>query len=308
MEDTEEKKKEDLVETETKEETSDDPQKKKLALIIIIFFLISIALVIIAIFVYLGKDFDEELEVFKKYKKIGNITLGENNMIYIVQDKETKLNYTLKEIKFKEDDERDALLNDVKFTMYLNGSNNSIIFYEHFIEDSTVFLITELYIGDLSTYINDSFVYINNILTQLNNILKILWEKNMVHNEIKLENILVTKKNKDEFIIKLGNYYQAKYFGDKNIKINDFEIEPYTENDKEDFKTKDLEDIGNEIYRMKYKEKGSSNKEEMIDKIVNTDDLDETLKDLMRTLIGKNITSWDKYFNHEFFKNQSLPN
>ena len=28
MEDTEEKKKEDLVETETKEETSDDPQKK----------------------------------------------------------------------------------------------------------------------------------------------------------------------------------------------------------------------------------------------------------------------------------------
>lgn len=304
MEDTEEKKKEDLVETEAKEETSDDPQKKKLALIIIIFFLISIALVIIAIFVYLGKDFDEELEVFKKYKKIGNITLGENNTIYIVQDKETKLNYTLKEIKFKKDDERDALLNDVKYTMYLNGSNNSIIFYEHFIEDSTVFLITELYKEDLSTYIKDikeSFKYINNTLTQLNKILKILNQTNMVHNEIKLENILVTEKNKDEFIIKLGNYYQAKYFGDKNIKINDFEIEPYTENDKEYCKTKDLEDIGKAIYRMKFKETGSSEIEKMKNNIINDPDLDKYLKDLMIDLIWKNITSWEVYFNRTFF-------
>lgn len=305
MEDTEEKKKEDLVETETKEETSDDPQKKKLALIIIIFFLISIALVIIAIFVYLGKDFDEELEVFKKYKKIGNITLGENNIIYIVQDKETKLNYTLKEIKFKEDDERDALLNDVKFTMYLNGSNNSIIFYEHFIEDSTVFLITELYIGDLSTYIEDSFKYINNTLTQLNNILKILCEKNMVHNEIKLENILVTEKSEGGFVVKLGNYYQAKYFGDKNIEINDFEIEPYTENVKKDFITKDLEDIGKAIYRMRYKEEGSSEKGKMIDIIGKDNNLDKDLKYLMIDLIRNNITTWYDYFNHSFFNTSS---
>ena len=55
---------------------------------------------------------------------------------------------------------------------------------------------------------------------------------------------------------------------------------------------------------MKYKEKAPSNKEEMIAKIVNADDLDETLKDLMEKLIGKNI-NWDEYFNHPFFNPKS---
>ena len=127
----------------------------------------------------------------------------------------------------------------------------------------------------------------------------------MVHNEIKLENILVTKKNKDEFIIKLGNYYQAKYFGDKNIEINDFEIEPYTENVKKDFITKDLEDIGKAIYRMRYKEEGSSEKGKMIDIIGKDNNLDKDLKYLMIDLIRNNITTWYDYFNHSFFNTSS---
>ena len=308
MENTETKKQEDLVENDTKEveqENKEESLNKKIALIIIAFFIISMALVVIAIFVYLAKDFDEELEVYKKYKKIGNITLGEDNVVYKVQDKETNLNYILKEIKYENDSIKDTIINDVKFMMHLNKNNNSILFYEYFVEDKTVFIITEEYIGDLSLYISDAFNYIKNILSQLNNILEHLHQNKMVHNNIKLENILVIEKNdNDGYKIKLGNYNKAKLFSDKEIELNeDLEIKPYDgDDDKEYYKIKDLEDIGKEIYRMKFQEIDESN-EEMIKKINMTEEIEDNLKDLMINLISKNLTNWDDYFHHKYFQN-----
>lgn len=301
------KDKEELVQSDTKEaeqENKEESSNKKIGLIIIAFFIFSMALVVISIFVYLAKDYDEELDVYKKYRKIGNITLGGDCEVYKVQDKETKLNYILKEIKYENDSIRDSFLNDVKFMMYLNDNNNSIHFYEYFIENKTVFIITEEYIGDLSLYLSDAFNYTKNILLQLKNILEDLLKNDMAHNDIKLENILVIDKNdKDGYIIKLGNYNNAKLFSTEKIELNnDLEIEPYDgESEEKDYlKTKDLKDIGKQIYRMKFQK--IDGEDEMIKNIDKESEIEDSLKELMKSLISNNIT-WNEFFENDFLKN-----
>ena len=92
-------------------------------------------------------------------------------------------------------------------------SNNIIKLFD-FIETENYYdLILEKCDSDLNTIIEQkhrgfSIIEIRNIMNQLNNAFKILYSHNIIHRDIKLENILVNynKNSKKDFIVKLGDF------------------------------------------------------------------------------------------------------
>jgi serine/threonine protein kinase len=150
MEDTE--KEEELISSDNEKSNS---SSKLIAFIIIACFIFSIALVIIAIIVYLSKDKSlSELEVYKKYEKQEKIKLGDDRIVYKAKNKETNETVAIKEIKLKTTDIRNKVEKDIKFMKFMNASNHlsneTFQLIEVFEQRSTKFLVTEYYDEDLS--------------------------------------------------------------------------------------------------------------------------------------------------------------
>ena len=107
-----------------------------------------------------------------------------------------------------------------------NNSNNSVNIYEKYEQKNTIFIVMEICEGSLSTYLEKSengfSIYeIKVIFNQLNNILYELRSKNMVHNNINLENIFIKFKGNGEegFDVKLSNYSLAKFISKKKYLL-----------------------------------------------------------------------------------------
>ena len=159
MEDTEEKNDEKLVEEKEEKEKGSFFTKNKIALIIVGCFLFSIALVILAIIVYLARDYTlSPLEVFEKYDIIENYTVGENGIaIYKAKNKNTNELFTIKEIKLSTTTIRNQVKNDILFNQAIhNYTKKSIEIKELFEQRSTKFIVMEYYDKDLSVDLDDS--------------------------------------------------------------------------------------------------------------------------------------------------------
>lgn len=311
MEDTEGKNNEQLMHEKEEEGFC---SKKKIALFIIVCFIFSIVLVILAIIVYLAKDYGlSPLEVYEKYDKIGNITVGDNSVVYKAKNKNTSEIVSIKEIKLSKTKIRDEVKNDILFTQALhNYTKKSIEIKDIFEQRSTKFIVTEYYDEDLSVDLNNTkkgfdVDKIKNIMKQINEILKVLRDKNIVHHNIKLESILVqlnNSNNENEFEIKLGNFSQAKLLSPDKKKWEN--IKPYEDYDDKEYNQlvkQDLLDIGKEIYRMFFNEKNINKDNINIDKI-GDDNLVKLLKGLLENDVEKRI-KWEDYFIHPFFNDDN---
>lgn len=305
MEETDQNNQVELVEKEN------NSSNKIISFIIIFLFILSIASVIIAIIIYFAKDKSpSELEVYKKYQKQGNISVGGPSLVYKVKNKETNQTFALKEIKLENNTIKNNAENDIKFMKACyNLSKLSIQFIDKFEERSTIFLVTELYDEDLSISLDKSekgfdVGKIRTIIKELNKILYELREVKIVHNNIRLESILVKNENKNEFEIKLSDYSKAKLLTKNETFEKEWNIKPFSGDNKTmpEFEKQDLLDIGKEIYRMLFKENNKTVKE-MITKI-KSDVEDEDLKDLLNSLLDEDVEKridWNDYFNHTFF-------
>ena len=311
MEDTEEKNDELVAGKEEKEENG-FCSKNTIALIIIVCFLLSIGLVILAIIIYLARDYKlSPLEVYEKYNKIENISVGDNGVVYKAKNKNTSEIVSIKEIKLSTTKIRDEVKNDILFTKAIHKyTNKSIEIKELFEERSTKFIVTEYYDKDLFIVLNEikgtegfDVSTIKNIMIQLNEVLNILRQKNIVHHNIKLESILVQMNNnstiENNFEIRLSNYSQAKLLTNNSKEWE--EIKPYKDYKKEELtilEKQDLLDIGKEIYHMYFKNKIID--KDKIKKDINDEDLKDLLNKLLEDDYNKRI-EWNDYFAHKFF-------
>ena len=178
-------------------------------------------------------------------------------------------------------------------------------------------MVLDLCDGDLLKYLEKtekgfSVYEIKVIFKQLNNILSEIRSKNMAHNDLKLENILIKfKNNSNEFDIKLTNYGLGKFISDtKDLTKNEWGLVPYTDEKKENLyiiKKVDLLILGLDIYRMLFKGLCQSF-EEYINNIENFID-DNDLKYLLKRTIVEDLhkrIEWDEFFNHPFFKKDKI--
>ena len=169
-----------------------------------------------------------------KLDKIGEGALGK---VYRGQNKFIKELVSKKEIsiiKIEDIDIRTDIQNEIKFMQIFDFCPNSVKLYEVFDEKETIFLIIELCDTDLSKCLQKSkngfSIYeIKIVMKQFNNILFEIRKKNMVHNDVKLENVLIKfKKNSKQFEIKLMDFGQMKFLSNKkDLNNNEWGIKPY---------------------------------------------------------------------------------
>ena len=258
-----------------------------------------------------------ELKFYQKYEKLDKIGEGTFGVVYKGENKLTKEKVAIKESHtyyFEGYDIKLETEKEIKFMKALNENPYSTKLFDTFEENKTIYIITELCDTDLYRILQKSkkgfTVYeIKIIMKQLNNVLEELRKKDMVHNDFKVENILVKfKENSKEFQMKLSDYGLAKLLSAtkdlKDLKNNEWGIEPYegTKEEIESLEKVDLLRIGINIYRMLFNTpyKTYDKMHKKIDKFVQ----DEDLKDLLKKLLvddPKERIDWDNYFNHKFF-------
>ena len=258
---------------------------------------------------------EEDLEVYKKYEKLEKIGEGAFGIVYKAKNRETQELVAIKAIPLLKLDTLDVKTEtekEIKFMEIFNNNKNSLKLHDKYEQNNTIFMVLDLCDGDVSKYLEKSengfSIYeIKVIFKQLNNILSEIRSKDMIHNDLKIENLLIKfKNNTKEFDVKLADYGLAKLVSHtKDLSNNDWGLTPFTLEEKENIyivEKIDLLILGIDIYRMLFK--GIHNNFEEYDKKISKIK-DEELKDLLKRMIVEDAhkrIEWDEYFNHPFFK------
>ena len=215
-------------------------------------------------------------------------------------------------------------LNNMIICSNHNKNENSIGYYDYFETEKEFAIVMELCDSTLLKILKEngkgfSTLEIYNIMKQLNNTFKIMKENNIVHRDIKLENILIknTKNQKSNFIVKLTDYGISKRVTNttmcKTHAGTSLTMAPeiLKGEEKEVYSYKvDLWSIGIIIFQLFFRDypfKGNTeslllediNEKENLPS-TNNQDLDDLIKRLLNPDPEKRL-SWDEYFNHKFF-------
>ena len=160
---------------------------------------------------------DEKKDFRNYYEILEPVQKGSFVIVYKARHKASKELRAVKFIKINErfDEEKNELLKST-----INGINimkliqekkkdNTVIFYEYFINKSEIIIVMELCDCNLYSFLNNMKKGLNSeeileILTQLNNTFKILYENKIVHRNLNLYNILIKYENEKKLNIKLN--------------------------------------------------------------------------------------------------------
>ena len=218
----------------------------------------------------------------------------------------------------------------VKFNMELQNMikcscENSVKIYDYFDTDEDFVIIMELCDNTLlrelaKTKSGFPPEKIREILLELNNVFRLMNKNNVVHRDIKLNNILIKylDNKQTKFKVLLSDYGVSNQLNSMTGRFNTHAgtqiiMAPEILNGEE-YNTKcDLWSLGVNIYQLYTKKPPYTGK---FDKVIlkQIDKLgqsvldvvkDDNLKDLLSKLLvkdPKNRISWDAYFEHEFFK------
>ena len=247
-------------------------------------------------------------EIKKEFQKggFGNIFLGYDN--------KEKREVVIKKIDKKQIKE-DTFKREIK-SMQKIKCDYSVEIYDYFIDEKYYYIVMEKCDGDLFGLLENkkgfSETQIKDILLQLNVALKNMYSQNIIHRELKPENIFIKfiSPNKDNFIVKLGDFglsreYQQRQFSTSNINPTytapEIQIAK-SEGTNYDPTKCDLWSIGLIIYNLKFYDIPLI--PFLSGKIPKKFD-DENLNNLVERLIVMDPTkriNWRDYFNHPFFR------
>ena len=96
-----------------------------------------------------------------------------------------------------------------------NKNENSVKLYEYYNYKDKIAIIMELCDNSLQKILDErkegfKIEEIYNIMNQLNNTFKIMNENNIIHRDIKLDNILIKYNSNKDYIVKLTDYGISK--------------------------------------------------------------------------------------------------
>ena len=260
-----------------------------------------------------------KFKIFEKYDKSEKIGEGAFAKVYRGRNKITKEIVAIKEIEVKKIEGMDIRADtqkEIKFMQIYDFCPNSVKLYDVYDENEIIFLVIELCDTDLSKCLQKSkngftIPEVKIVMKQFNNILYEIRKRDMIHNDVKLENVLIKfKKDSKEFQIKLCGFGQMKLLSSKkDLSNNEWGIQPYIPETKDILlivEKIDLLNLGIDIYRMLFKEVCKTINEmiDRIDKNINDKDLKDLLHKILVDIkdVNTKLISWDDYFNHDFFK------
>ena len=200
------------------------------------------------------------------------------------------------------------------------NNENSVKCYEYFNNEYNFTIIMELCDKNLSKVLAERIKKngkgfnseeILGILNQLNNVFKTMKENEIIHRDLKLENILIKYKDKEhkkKYIIKLRDYDSSlrlssitRYYFYSNKETLMYIASEILKGKEHDYKC-DLWSIGIIIYKLYFCKFPYSGKKE-IDELNEADkkELDNLIKNLLEKDPSKRL-SWNQYFSHPFFE------
>jgi serine/threonine-protein kinase ULK/ATG1 len=202
-------------------------------------------------------------------------------------------------------------------------NENSIKIYEHYDSKKYFAVVMELCDCNLNDKLKESNGFtvdkIKKILIQLNNTFRLMIDKKIIHRDIKLENILVKDSQKENFIVKLSDYGEAKKLGTLSQMIESIHGTPNTQAPEilngENYDSKsDLWSLGVIIYQLYFKKLPyigntatalyniiKNDKNQIFIKKTGNTNLDDLIRKLLKFDPKERIT-WEEYFAHPFFK------
>ena len=266
---------------------------------------------------------------YKVEKKIGGGGFGEvfwatlkrnnkNRAIKIIDIKKIKdeaLNKKLRTIN--ENDMKpyiEGFYNEINNMQLLEGhkdNENTVKFYEFFHTKDEFVVVMELCDDNLLHYFSEKVNSFNcreilDILTQLNNSFKIMVENKLVHRDLKLENILIKKKDNGRIVYKLTDYGISKQLLNLTklqTKAGSLQfMAPEVKNEDNYNQECDLWSLGVIIHVLFFRDYPETKDGKVTIKSTGDSDLDDLLKNLLVINPLKRLT-WNDYFNHPFFKN-----
>ena len=276
---------------------------------------------------------------YKKYYDLGErIGSGQYGRVFKATNKKTKDIRALKLIDINYEEEEDlekintSVINEIKGLSICSNQNKnkySVELYEYFSYENEIAIVMELCDDNLLNVLEQRKKFspeeIGKIMIQLNETFKIMVNNNIVHRDIKLQNILVKYENKDKketsnFIVKLTDYGISKQVTASRLCItktgtgSTMAPEILEGDNNVVYNNKcDLWSIGIIIYQLAFNEfpyKGQA--EAAIIRNIKTfgqrglsstknDNLDKLIKGLLVYKPDKRI-EWKDYFNHPFFE------
>jgi serine/threonine protein kinase len=160
------------------------------------------------------------INIWEKYSKEGILGSGTYSLVYRAKNIETGNYVAIKEIN-KQKYDTNILKEKIK-KMKIN-SENSIMINEIIDADKSIYLIMDLCLFNLEEYINMrkehlSIDEIKKILLDLNKSLKIMKEKEIIHGNIKLSNILISLNQFNQLSFNLCIYDSIQFINQLDSK------------------------------------------------------------------------------------------
>ena len=263
-------------------------------------------------------------DIWKRYEKVSPIGFGTYGKVYKVKNKATGQYYALKEIIKSKFEVLEAQIPNIEAINEIQTENNisieEIINYKEYL-----YIIMDLCESNLDEYIKmNKPISINDIkliLTQLNNTFKLMNIKKKVFKDLKLSNILIYIDRLDKCLIKLSHYGLNDFIRNSNknsviLDDNLLTIAPEILENKNNYSDKsDIWSLGTIIYYMLFKEYPYNGKNEIqvlqdinsnkILKICSNEKLNDLLNKMLKIDVNERI-SWDNYFNHPFFNQDTF--
>ena len=265
----------------------------------------------------------------KYYQIIELLGSGQYGTVYKAKKRGTNEIRAIKIIEI--DNNKDEFMKNIdnelnSMKLCSNENENSIKFYEYYIYQENykdkIAIVMKLCDKSLQKLLDEKkegfkSEEIYNIMSQLNNTFKIMNENNIIHRDIKLDNILIKYNSNNNYIVKLTDYGVSKRLINtigKTFIGSPLTMAPEILEGNNNYDNKcDLWSIGIIIYQLYFKEypyTGQTLVElyKNIDKLgkkllkkTNNKNLDNLINSLLQKDPKKRI-NYEDYFNHPFFK------
>ena len=170
------------------------------------------------------KNYQQIKKNYKVLEKIGTGSFGKVFKVFHIPSKQTRAMKVIKKEARKHQDDDSKYLKEIEVLALLDHPNILKIL-EYFYDNNNYYVVTDIVTGgelfdQVQKIRNFSEEKVCIIMEQLFSVIRYLHVKGIVHRDLKLENILVEKSDKDnDLVIKLIDFGASSFFK-KNLNLS----------------------------------------------------------------------------------------